>query len=269
MANHDEGSLDVSVAGEEQAEAQALTGVEKREARAALKAEKVVQRDAARAEKAGRPKPPQQYTLGEEIFSAVTHGVGALLSIAALVLLIATAAALGGPLHLASAIVYGITMFMLYMASTLYHAVTHPGARHVFKVIDHASIYLLIAGTYTPFTLLTLQDDGGWWLFAVVWGLAAAGIATEAFWVYRPKWVSTVIYLGMGWLAIFAIKPIMANLPAAGVWLLFAGGLAYSLGTGFYLAKRVKYMHPIWHLWVLAGSVLHFLAVMLYVFPSA
>lgn len=258
MANHEESSLDMSVAGDEKAEAQPLTTAERREARAALK-----------AEKAGHPKPPQQYTLGEEIFSAVTHGVGALLSIVALVLLIATAAVLGGPLHLASAIVYGITMFMLYMASTLYHAITHPGARHVFKVIDHASIYLLIAGTYTPFTLLTLQDDGGWWLFAVVWGLAAAGIATEAFWVYRPKWVSTVIYLGMGWLAIFAIKPIMANLPVAGVWLLFAGGLAYSLGTGFYLAKRVKYMHPIWHLWVLAGSVLHFLAVMLYVFPSA
>lgn len=209
------------------------------------------------------------YSLGEEIANAITHGVGAALSIAALVALIFIAATWGNGWHLASAIVYGTTMFLLYIASTLYHAITHPGARRVFKVIDHAGIYLLIAGTYTPFTLVTIRDDGGWWLFTVVWALAVAGISLEAFWVNRPKWVSAVVYLGMGWLALFAIKPITENLAPGGVWLLIGGGLAYSLGTVFYVLKKVKWMHPVWHLWVLAGSVLHFLAVMLYVFPRA
>lgn len=214
-------------------------------------------------------KHKHSYSLGEEIANAVTHGVGAALSVAALVVLIFIAAMWGNGWHLASAIVYGVTMFLLYTASTLYHAITHPGARRVFKVIDHAGIYLLIAGTYTPFTLVTIRDEGGWWLFAVVWTLAVAGITLEAFWVDRPKWVSAVVYLGMGWLAIFAIKPIANNLEPAGVRLLIAGGLAYSLGTIFYLLKKVKWMHPVWHLWVLAGSLLHFLSVMLYVFPRA
>lgn len=208
------------------------------------------------------------YSLGEEIANAVTHGVGAALSVAALVILIGIAALWGDGWHLASAIVYGVTMFLLYMASTLYHAISHPGARHVLKIIDHAGIYLLIAGTYTPFTLVTIRDDGGWWLFSVVWALALIGIALEAAWVYRPKWVSAVVYLAMGWLAITAIRPIVENLERPGVWLLVGGGVAYTLGTVFYVMKRVKFMHAVWHLWVLAGSVLHFLAVMLYVFPG-
>jgi len=162
------------------------------------------------------------YSLGEEIANAVTHGVGALLSIAALILLVFAAAAWGDGWHLASAIVYGLTMFLLYMASTLYHAITHPTARHVFKIIDHAGIYLLIAGTYTPFTLVTIRNDGGWWLFAIVWALAAVGIGLEAFWVYRPRWASVAVYLGMGWLAVFMIKPLLANLEPVGVWLLVA-----------------------------------------------
>lgn len=207
------------------------------------------------------------YSLGEEIANAVTHGVGAALSVAALTLLVGVAALWGDAWHLASAIVYGVTMFLLYVASTLYHAITHEKARHVLKVIDHAGIYLLIAGTYTPFTLVTMRNEGGWWLFAVVWALAAAGISLEAFWVYRPKWLSALVYLGMGWLAIFAIGPLVENLEPPGVWLLVAGGLAYTLGTVFYVLKRVKFMHAVWHLWVLAGSVLHFIAVMLYVFP--
>lgn len=207
------------------------------------------------------------YSLGEEIANAITHGIGAALSVAALVTLVFIAALWGNGWHLASAIVYGVTMFLLYIASTLYHAITHEKARRVFKIIDHAGIYLLIAGTYTPFTLVTIRDEGGWWLFSVVWALAALGIALEAFWTYRPKWLSALVYLGMGWLAIFAIKPIAANLETAGLWLLISGGLAYSLGTIFYVLKRVKFMHAIWHLWVLAGSLLHFLAVMLYVFP--
>ncbi|MDP2300140.1 MAG: hemolysin III family protein, partial [Actinomycetota bacterium] len=188
-------------------------------------------------------------------------------SVAALVVLVGIAALWGNVWHLASAIVYGVTMFLLYMASTLYHAIRHPRARHVFKVIDHAGIYLLIAGTYTPFTLVTIRDEGGWLLFGIVWSLALVGISLEAFWVYRPKWVSAVVYLGMGWLALAAIRPLTANLEPGGVWLLVGGGLAYSVGTVFYVLKRVRFMHAVWHLWVLAGTVLHFLAVMLYVFP--
>jgi hemolysin III len=213
------------------------------------------------------PEVRSDYSLGEEIANAVTHGVGAALSVAALVVLVGIAALWGSAWHLASAIVYGVTMFVLYTASTLYHAIQHPRARHVFKVIDHAGIYLLIAGTYTPFTLVTMREDGGWWLFAIVWVLAAVGISLEAFWVYRPKWVSAAVYLGMGWLALAAIRPLADNLEAGGVWLLIGGGLAYTVGTIFYVLKRVQFMHAIWHLWVLAGTVLHFLAVMLYVFP--
>ncbi|MBN2848844.1 MAG: hemolysin III family protein [Coriobacteriia bacterium] len=208
------------------------------------------------------------YSLGEEIANAVTHGVGALLSIVALIALVSIAAVWGTDWHLASAIVYGTTMFLLYMASTLYHAITHPKARHVFKIIDHAGIYLLIAGTYTPFTLVTIRNDGGWYLFAVVWTLALIGIAAEAFWVYRPKWLSAVVYLAMGWLALAMVRPLLQSLEPGGVWLLVAGGLAYTLGTVFYVLKRVRYMHAVWHLWVLAGTVLHFLAVMFYVFPA-
>ncbi|MDY0339708.1 MAG: hemolysin III family protein [Coriobacteriia bacterium] len=207
------------------------------------------------------------YSLGEEIANAVTHGLGAALSVAALVILIGIAALWGDGWHLASAIIYGVTMFLLYIASTLYHAISYPRARHVLKIIDHSGIYLLIAGTYTPFTLITIRDDGGWWLFSVVWALALIGIGLEWAWVYRPKWVSALVYLSMGWLAVTAIKPIMENLEPAGVWLLVGGGLAYTFGTVFYVLKKVKFMHAVWHLWVLAGSVLHFLAVMLYVFP--
>ncbi len=210
----------------------------------------------------------RSYSLGEEIANAVTHGLGVGLSIAALTLLVVFAALWGNGWHLASAIVYGVTMVLLYGSSTLYHSIPGDKARHVFKILDHSSIYLLIAGTYTPFTLVTLRESGGWWLFGIVWGLAIIGIAFEAFWVYRPKWLSTLVYLGMGWLVVVAIKPLMSNLPPAGIWLLVAGGLAYTLGTVFYLLKKVPYTHAVWHLFVLAGSVCHFLAVMLFVLPS-
>ncbi len=215
-----------------------------------------------------REHKKRAYSLGEEIANAVTHGLGIGLSIAALTLLVVFAAIWGNGWHLASAIVYGVTMLLLYVASTLYHSIPGERARHVFKIIDHSSIYLLIAGTYTPFTLVTLRDSGGWWLFGIVWALAITGVALEAFWVYRPKWVSSVVYLGMGWLVIFMIKPLLENLASGGIWLLVAGGLAYSLGTVFYVLKKVPYTHAIWHLFVLGGSVCHFLAVMLFVLPQ-
>ncbi len=214
-------------------------------------------------------KQRRTYSLGEEIANAITHGLGVGLSIAALVLLIVVAATKGNGWHLASAIVYGTTLLLLYLGSTLYHSIPGEKARHVLKIIDHSAIYLLIAGTYTPFTLVTLRDSGGWWLFGIVWSLAAVGISLEAFWVYRPKWVSAVVYLGMGWLVVTAMHPLMANLAAPGFWLLVAGGLAYTLGTVFYVLKKIPYMHAVWHLFVLGGSVCHFLAVMLFVLPHA
>ncbi|MBE0417515.1 MAG: hemolysin III family protein [Coriobacteriia bacterium] len=209
----------------------------------------------------------RNYSVSEEIANAVTHGVGAVLGIVAFALLVAFAARSGGFLELASAIVYGTTLVLLYTASTLYHSFPWPRVKHVFKVLDHAGIYLLIAGTYTPFTLVALADDGGWRLFVVVWALAIAGIALEAAWTYRPGWLSALIYLGMGWLALLMIGPLRENLDSVGLWLLVAGGLAYTLGTVFYVLKRVRYMHAVWHVFVLGGSACHVLAVMLAVIP--
>jgi hemolysin III len=205
------------------------------------------------------------YTLGEEIANSLTHGLGTALAIAALVILVAFAALSDDGYKLASAIVYGITLVLLYAASTLYHALPQPGVKHLFKILDHCSIYLLIAGTYTPFCLVTLRDANGWWLFGVIWGVAMAGIALEAFWVDRPRWISALLFLGMGWLVVTSIGPLADNLAPGGLWLLVAGGLAYTVGTVFYVLERIHYMHAVWHLWVLVGSVLHFLAVLLYV----
>lgn len=206
----------------------------------------------------------RSYTLGEEIANSVTHGVGLALSVAALVLLVVFAVGGGGGWRLASALVYGITLILEFAASTLYHSFPQPRVKHVFKILDHAGIYLLIAGTYTPFTLVTLHGRA-WWLFVVVWCMALVGIAAEAFWVYRPRWVSAAVYLVMGWIAVGAIGPLSAALTPAGMWLLAAGGLAYTLGTVFYVLKRVPYMHAVWHLFVLGGAVCHFLAVALFV----
>ena len=211
------------------------------------------------------PKVRRPYTLGEEIANSLTHGLGTGLAIAALVILVAFAVPAHDGYKLAAAIVYGVTLVLQYAASTLYHALPQPRAKHVFKILDHCGIYLLIAGTYTPFCLVTLRDANGWWLLGVIWGLAILGIALEAFWVYRPRWVSALLFLGMGWLVVASIGPLADNLAPAGLRLLVAGGLAYSLGTVFYVLERIHYMHAVWHLWVLAGSVLHFLAVLLYV----
>ena len=218
----------------------------------------------------GRPKKEKvvrAYTMGEEIANSVVHGIGVVLSIVALTILVMIGAMSGSTAKLASGIVYGLSLVLEYTASTLYHSFPWPRAKHVFKILDHCGIYLLIAGTYTPFCLVTLADEGGIWMFATVWTIAAVGIAFEAFWTYRPRWLSALTYLAMGWLVVFSLGSLRANLDPAGVWLLLAGGLAYTVGTIFYVLKRVPYMHMVWHLFVLAGSVLHFLAVVLYVMP--
>lgn len=207
------------------------------------------------------------YTLGEEIANAITHGIGVLLAIAGLVLLIVKAA-LGGaePTHIASAIVFGVTLILEYLASTLYHAIAVPGAKRVFRVIDHSSIYLLIAGSYTPFCLITLADVGGIPMFVVVWALAFAGISFEIIFRQRqPRWVTILIYLAMGWLVVFRLFELIAALDPVALALLVVGGLCYTIGTGFYVMKHIRYMHSVWHLWVLAGSIFIFMAVILYV----
>ena len=212
------------------------------------------------------------YTLGEEVANSVIHGLGVTLSISALTMLVVFAAQAHNGWALGAGIVYGVSLVLEYTASTLYHSFPQPRVKHVFKILDHAGIYLLIAGTYTPFTLVTLRDATlgpvshvGVWLFAIVWVLAVAGISTEAFWAYRPRWLSASVYLVMGWLVVLALQPLVATLAPTGLWLLVAGGLCYTVGTIFYVLKRVPYMHAVWHVFVLAGSILHFLAVILYV----
>lgn len=171
----------------------------------------------------------------------------------------------GDTYKIVAAIVYGLSMILEYTASTLYHSLTNLKAKHIFKVLDHAAIYLLIAGTYTPFCLVTLRNDGGMTTLAVIWSLAIIGIGFEAFWVFRPKWVSVVVYLVMGWMIVFSIGALSENLAPVGLWLLVAGGLAYTLGTVFYVFKKIPFLHAIWHGWVLLGTFLHFFAVLLFV----
>ena len=212
------------------------------------------------------------YTLGEEIANSIIHGLGVALSIAALTMLIVFAVQAGNGWALGAGIVYGVSLVLEYTASTLYHSFPQPRVKHVFKILDHAGIYLLIAGTYTPFCLITLRDAAlgpvshvGLWLFGIVWALTIVGISTEAFWTYRPRWLSAVVYLIMGWLVVITIQPLIANIAPAGLWLLVAGGLCYTVGTIFYVLKKVRYMHAIWHVFVLAGSILHFIAVLVFV----
>ena len=220
-------------------------------------------RSASSPEDDGLPR----YTVGEEIMNAVTHGVGCLLAIAGLVLLIVKAALDGGqPAYMASAIVFGVTLILEYLASTLYHAIQPRAAKRVFRVIDHSCIYLLIAGSYTPFLLITLVDEGGIPMFVIIWLLALAGIGFEMIGRQRqPRWVTILIYLIMGWLVVFRLPQLVAALHPIALILLVVGGVCYTVGTVFYLMKRIRYMHSVWHLWVLAGSVFQFMAVILFV----
>jgi hemolysin III len=193
--------------------------------------------------------------------NALTHGLGAVLALAGTALLVGMAAPAGDGWQLGAAIVFGVTLFLLYLASTLYHALPE---RPVLKTLDHAAIYLLIAGTYTPFSLVTLRHAGGVHLFAVIWTLAVVGVVLEATWRGRPRWLNALVFVAMGWLVLFMRAPLMAHLHHTGLWLLVAGGVTYTLGTIFYVMPR-RYMHAVWHLFVLGGSTLHFMAVLLYV----
>jgi hemolysin III len=203
----------------------------------------------------------------EEILNAVTHGVGTLFAIIALSILSAAAYIYGSVWHLVSFIIYGVSLVLLYLASTLYHSFTNEKAKYAFKIFDHAAIYLLIAGTYTPFTLVPLHGTLGWTIFGIVWGLALIGIVFKLFFVKRFKLLSTICYLLMGWFSVVMIKPLLVTLPVDGLWWLVVGGLFYTVGAIFYLAKKLPYHHAIWHLFVLAGSIAHFIAVFKYVLP--
>ena len=210
-------------------------------------------------------KIPKRYSVGEEIFNSVSHGIGAGLSIAALVLLIVRAVRYAPQaetgFYLTGFTLFGVTLFVLYLMSTLYHALTPYHVKQVFAIFDHSSIYLLIAGTYTPFCLGVLRPTAGWWMFALIWGLSVAGISLYAFFGNKIRAVSAVTYIIMGWLIVFAWTPMSELCPPVTLKLLVGGGIAYTVGCIFYALKKIKWTHCIWHIFVLAGSILHFFSV--------
>jgi hemolysin III len=205
-------------------------------------------------------RPP---SLGEEIANSVTHGLGLAASLAAAPVLIVVAAR-GDAWQVVGSSVFAATLVALYAASTLYHSLPLSRAKRVFRVLDHGAIYLLIAGTYTPFTLGVLRGAWGWTLFGLVWGLAAIGVVFKSVRGFRHPRLSTAVYLAMGWLVVVAIRPLFANMSVAGLLWLLAGGLAYTGGIVFYILDHKRYVHAVWHLFVLAGSTCHFVAVLLY-----
>ncbi|MFD1851461.1 PAQR family membrane homeostasis protein TrhA [Oceanobacillus bengalensis] len=207
------------------------------------------------------------FSKGEEIANATIHGIGAALSIAGLVVLIVFASIHGTAWHVVSFTTFGTTMFLLYTSSTLVHALPKGKAKDLFEIFDHSSIYLFIAGSYTPFTLIVIQGALGWTLFGIVWGLAVAGIVFKSFFVKKYLFTSTILYVAMGWLITIGWKQIVANLHPDGVVLLVVGGLCYTIGAIFYVWRAFKYHHAVWHLFVLAGTIAHFFCVLLYLLP--
>jgi hemolysin III len=212
---------------------------------------------------------PKGYSPVEEAANRLTHGFGALLSVAGLVLLVVHSARHGDAWMVTSTAVFGTTLVLLYSASTLYHSVSSDRWRRLGQKLDHAAIYLLIAGTYTPFTLGPLRGAWGWTLFGIVWGCAVVGVVLKLFFAGKFELLSTVAYLAMGWLVVIALKPLVAALPAGALWLLLSGGLCYSLGTIFYHWEKLPFNHAVWHVWVLAGSACHWAAVFAYLVPRA
>ncbi|MDZ4047221.1 MAG: hemolysin III family protein [Pseudoxanthomonas sp.] len=204
----------------------------------------------------------------EELANAISHGLGALAALAGGSVLITLSATFGNGWQLAGAIVFSASLFVLYLASTLYHMTSNLEWRGRLKVFDHCAIFILIAGTYTPFTLVGLREDGGWWLFAAIWTLAVAGVIFKLFFTGRFKGLSTAIYLGMGWMLVTALGPFLRQVPMDTILWLLAGGLSYTAGTYFYMHKRIPFAHAIWHGFVLGGSACHFVAVTQHVVPS-
>ncbi len=204
----------------------------------------------------------------EELANSLTHGLGLVLSVAGFVALLVLAILHGSALQIVSCSVYGSTLVCLYAASTVYHIVQSRRFKRILKIIDHSSIYLLIAGTYTPFTLVILRGGWGWTLFGLVWGLSLFGILFKVWFVDHFKIVSTAVYIIMGWLVVIALKPLLAMVPGGAIAWLFAGGLSYTVGVVFFAWHKFPYNHAIWHVFVLVGSVCHYFAVLLYVLPA-
>ena len=213
------------------------------------------------------PSKQETYHLGDILANAITHGIGALLAIVGAVYLIA-ASTRGSAWVVVSSSVFSFTLVLVYLCSTLYHSLVRTGARHVFHILDHSSIYLLIAGTYTPFCLVTLRGPVGWTLFGVVWSLAVAGVIFKSFAVDRFELASALVYLGQGWFIVVAVVPLIHTLGWHGLMWLGAGGVAYTLGIIFFALDRLRYFHALWHLFVLAGSISHYFGILFYVLPA-
>ncbi|KEZ78967.1 PAQR family membrane homeostasis protein TrhA [Salinisphaera hydrothermalis] len=209
------------------------------------------------------------YTLGEEIANAVTSGIGTALSIAGLVVMVVYAALDGSAWHVVGVSIFGASLIFSHLASTLYHAISPPRAKHVFRVIDHLAIYVLIAGTYTPFTLVNLRGAWGWSLLVLIWLLGLAGVLIKTTALRRIRYLSTAFYVAMGWTVVLVIRPLLESVAPGGIWLLLAGGLSYTAGVAFFAWDRLPYNHAIWHLFVIGGSACHFFAVLFYVVPLA
>lgn len=207
-----------------------------------------------------------EFALGDVLANAITHGVGLVLAVAGAAYLVVASAG-GSGWSVVSCSVFAGTLVLVYLCSTLYHSLVMTRARHVFQVLDHSAIYLLIAGTYTPFLLVAMRGTLGWVLFGVVWGLAAAGVVFKSLAVGRLPVLSAVVYLLQGWLAVFALRPLLHGVGWGGLIWLIAGGVAYTLGIVFFAMDRLRYFHAVWHVFVLAGSIAHYFAILLYVVP--
>jgi len=210
----------------------------------------------------------KQYSPIEEKINIISHAIGFILSIVALVILVTYAILDGDVWHIVSFSIFGSSLIVLYAASTLYHSAKKPELRNRLNIIDHASIYVLIAGTYTPFTLVTLKGTIGWVIFGASWGLALTGIILKLFFTGKYDLISTIMYVLMGWIIVFAIKPLINNLPLEGLLWLFAGGISYTMGAILYSIGKIKFNHAIFHMLVLTGSFCHFMSVFFYVLPG-
>jgi hemolysin III len=208
-----------------------------------------------------------RWNVHEEIANSITHGAGVLLGIAALVLMVIDAAAHHSTMGVVSGSIFGASLIIAYISSMIYHAVLYPPVKQFFKIMDHSSIFLLIAGTYTPFALITLQGPVGWTLFGIVWAIAIVGIALKFFFIDDFETLSTILYLAMGWAAVAVIVQLLHHLPFGGIVWLVIGGLCYTVGVIFFVFERVPFFHTVWHLFVLAGSISHFFAILFYVMP--
>ena len=218
-------------------------------------------------DKLTQPRINRPFTLGEEIFHSITHGIGSGLSIAGLTLLLVMAILYGDIYQIVSFSIFGASLVILYLSSTLYHGSQHPRTKKVFKVFDHAAIYLVIAGTYTPFLLVGLRGTTGWTLLVIVWIIALIGVLFKILFIERFQVLSVVTYLLMGWLCVFVFREMLNSIPMGGILWLAAGGILYTVGVIFYALQKIPYMHAVWHFFVLGGSICHYFAVLLFLAP--